>query len=70
MKELNVTITMDEEGTFKVQTTEGMPIFTAIGMIETAKFTLMRGGERPVGEDNSQDDPELQDMQEGNEEGE
>lgn len=66
MKELNVTITMDEEGTFKVQTTEGMPIFTAIGMIETAKFTLMRGGERPIGEDNS----EVPDMQGGSEEGE
>lgn len=62
MKELNVTITMNEEGSFKVETTEGMPIFTAIGMLETAKITLVQGKEA--------DDEEVQDMPDRNEEGE
>lgn len=44
MKELNVTITMDENGNFKVSTTEGMPIFNAIGMLEVAKNVLLKGG--------------------------
>lgn len=59
MKELNVTITMGENGEFSVSTTEGMPIFTIIGMIETAKHTVISKG--------SENHDIVPDLQEGNE---
>ena len=62
MKQLNVTITMEENGDFSVSTTEGMPIFTIIGMIETAKHTVISRG--------SEEHELVSDMQEGSEEGE
>ena len=44
---MEVIISISEEGRLKIQTTEGMPIFTAVGMIELAKKVLLEGGQTP-----------------------
>ena len=44
---MEVIISINEEGRLKIQTTEGMPIFTAVGMIELAKKVLLEGGQTP-----------------------
>lgn len=37
---IQITITMDENGEFKVEVSEGLPLFTAIGALEIAKNIL------------------------------
>lgn len=44
---LEITITMEETGEFNINISEGLPLFTAIGVLEIAKNILITNNENP-----------------------
>lgn len=52
--EMKIVLTVNDEGRFSIETTEGMPTFTALGILEVGKKVMMEGAQ----------DEEMPDMQE------
>lgn len=45
---VEIIITMDEKGRFNIDLNEGLPLFTAIGALETAKNMLIMSDVEPT----------------------
>ena len=51
---MEITITMDKQGRFSINVSEGVPIFVAIGALEVAKNMLINGDVSPTTEPQSE----------------
>ena len=40
---MRITITMDDDGRFNIDVSEGLPLFSVLGALETAKHILLSG---------------------------
>jgi len=58
---MKIIITMNEEGRFNVNVSEGLPLFTAVGALEVAKDILIQGDVEPTTDPEPEDiDKEMQ----------